>query len=108
MDDRNTSARAFLFSPGGRQFLEREYSTRARSTHEIADERKTYHKLVLQALQHHKIHVRTRSEAQTKALASGRATHPTKDTTRPTDTCERISQTLITQRNNAPCPTPKT
>ena len=97
MDTRNLSARLFLFSSEGKVFLEREYTQNQRSTHELAEERKTYHKLVLQALRHHRIVVRDRGEAQSSALVTGRAPHPTAGKQRPKVTRDRIRQSLLTK-----------
>lgn len=94
MDNQNTPARQLLFGPNGKEYLQREYVTNERSTHEIAEQMKTYHKLVRRALQHHQIGIRNRSEAQSSALTTGRAPHPTKGKSRPEVTRERIRQKL--------------
>lgn len=94
MDNQNAPARQLLFGPEGKAYLEREYVALQRSTHEIAERMRTYHKLVRRALEHHKIGIRSRGEAQSSALSTGRAPHPTKGKPRPAAHRERISQSL--------------
>lgn len=68
----------FLSSEQGREYLLQEYVSKERSTYEIAEEQKTYPNFIRRMLKFHKIKLRNKSEAQKKALKTGRHTHPTK------------------------------
>lgn len=94
----------FLYTAEGKEFLEREYRDKKRTPRDLAESLsnsgfKTYHKLVVRALEHHEIPVRDKSEAQAEALKAERAKHPTKGKPRDQDTREQISKTLKGTKN---------
>lgn len=60
------------------EFLQKNYVELQKSTYEIAEEAKTYPNKIRRALVAYGIPVRDKSEAQVKALATGRTEHPTK------------------------------
>lgn len=63
-----------------------------KSTHEIAESLGTYTNKVRRVLTKHGVKIRGRADAQSIALKSGRAKHPTKGTTRPESVKEKISE----------------
>lgn len=94
----------FLYTAEGKDFLEREYRDKKRTPRDLAESLsnsgiKTYHKLVVRALEHHSIPIRDKSQAQAEALASERAIHPTKGKPRNPSTKEQISKTLKGNKN---------
>lgn len=72
------TAKSFLWSKKGKEFLNREYNKSSRSTYSIAQELKTYPNMIRRALIHHGYELKSKSEAQAAALQSGRHDHPTK------------------------------
>jgi very-short-patch-repair endonuclease len=65
-----------------------------RSTYDIAEELKTYPNKIRRILINEGEPVRTKSEAQKQALASGRHKHPTKGKQRPLSTKDKISEKM--------------
>jgi len=70
--------RHFLFTQEGKKFLHEQYILKERSTYEIAEQLEVYPNMVRRALQSHKFPIRSKSEAQSVALKTGRHKHPTK------------------------------
>lgn len=83
----------FLLTSEGKKYLDDQYIKAERSTHDIAEELGTNPNKIRRALMHHNLPLRTRSDAQKKALEHGRHNHPTKDTKRDKVTKQRISAT---------------
>jgi len=63
------------------------------STYAIADKLGTYPNKIRRILQKRNIECRSKSEAQSNALATGRSSHPTEGTTRSEETKIKISET---------------
>lgn len=83
-----------LLSPEGKDFLDEQYNKKERSTYSIADELGTYPNKIRRALVFHGYELRDKSNAQKKALKSGRHKHPTKDTKRPISTKNKIGNQM--------------
>lgn len=75
-------------------YLHAEYIEKGRSTYDIAQELGTYPNKVRRALIHHGIPIRDKGEAQSLALASGRGTHPTEGTERPSEVKNAIAASV--------------
>lgn len=82
----------FLYTRSGKKYLERHYNELGESTHVIANLQSTYPNEVVRALKFHDIELRTKSEAQKKAMATGRNRHPTEGSQRPQETRNRIGE----------------
>lgn len=80
----------WLYTEAGKKFLE-EKTAEKLSTYQIAEEAKTYANLVNRAMQHHGIARATASEAQKKALETGRTKHPTAGKKRSQETKTKIA-----------------
>ncbi len=92
----------FLYSAEGKDILNREYVNAGHPTRivaEILSSRgiETYHTLVRRALRFHSLPIRNHASAQSEALKSDRAAHPTKGTTRPDSIKSQISSKLKTR-----------
>ena len=66
------------FAQKHKEFLIEQYITKKRSTYEIAQSLSTYPNKIRRALKALGIDLRTKSEAQTVAISTGRHEHPTK------------------------------
>ena len=66
------------FAQKHKEFLIEQYITKQRSTYEIAQSLSTYPNKIRRALKTLGIDLRTKSEAQTVAISTGRHEHPTK------------------------------
>lgn len=77
-----------------REYIDREYNKKQRSTHEIAADCNTYPNKVRRAIIKFGFLLRDRSEAQSAALKTGRHSHPTKGTKRPEKVKKKISDSL--------------
>jgi len=66
------------FAQKHKEFLIEQYITKQRSTYEIAQSLETYPNKIRRALNALGIDLRTKSEAQTVAISTGRHEHPTK------------------------------
>lgn len=84
----------FLLTAEGKAYLLLNFSEKNKSTYEIAEELDTYPNKVRRALKAHNIPVKNRSEAQSAALSTGRAKHPTEGTERPFTVRNKIGDTL--------------
>ncbi|MAF24225.1 hypothetical protein CL634_01360 [bacterium] len=67
------------------------YSNHLWSTYQIAEKLGTYPNKIRRLLKKHGIDLRTSSDAQKNALGTGRASHPTKGTSRSEETKQKIS-----------------
>lgn len=76
------------------EFLYKQYIELEKSTYEIAEISKTYPNKVRRALVSYGIPLRDKSEAQSKALATGRTTHPTKGKKLEEETKIKISNSM--------------
>jgi len=79
------------FAEKHREYLLNAYSVDNLSTKQIAEELDTYPNQIRRSLKFLGVTIRTKSEAQKLALASGRHTHPTKGKTRSDETKAKIS-----------------
>jgi hypothetical protein len=86
---------SWLLSEQGKEWLEKEYVRKERSTYDLAYEKQTYAKAISRALHHHGLPVRDKSDAQIAALANGRHPHPTQGHHRPPEVRDRISRALL-------------
>ena len=75
-------------------FLYKQYVEMEKSTYEIAEMSKTYPNKIRRALVSFGIPLRDKSEAQVKALATGRTTHPTKGKKLEEQTKNKISDSM--------------
>ena len=82
----------WLFTIKGKVYLLDKYLREERSTYDIARALNTYANLVRRALLAHGMSLRDRSEAQQKALESGRGKNPTEGQARPENTRRRIAE----------------
>jgi hypothetical protein len=83
--------RNFLYSPQGKEYLDREYNGAQKSVREIADALGTHAMAVVRAMDAHGLARRDRAEAQKTALQKGRAEPPTRGP-RPPKTRKAISE----------------
>ena len=66
------------FAQKHKEFLIEQYITKQKSTYEIAQELSTYPNKIRRALKSLGVDLRTKSQAQTVAISTGRHEHPTK------------------------------
>ena len=66
------------FAQKHKEFLIAQYITKQKSTYEIAQELSTYPNKIRRALKSLGVDLRTKSQAQTVAISTGRHEHPTK------------------------------
>jgi very-short-patch-repair endonuclease len=90
----------FLFGPDGQQLLQREYVENGRSTTALSKELGVYPNLIVRALHHHNITIRTKGEAQALALESGRRVHPTKGKPLSSETKSKIGDKVSQAYSN--------
>lgn len=85
---------SWLFSESGREFLQKEYVEKGRSTRTIAMEQNTYPNKVIRALKLHGMPVRGRSEARKVGLAQGHIEPPMLGKTHPQQVRDKIANSL--------------
>ncbi len=81
-------------------YWEDQYHTQNKSLAMLAEENNTYVNKIRRILIGLGIRLKTKSEAQSSALALGRHSHPTKGKERPVEVKERIGNTLADQWKN--------
>jgi len=77
-----------------------EYELKNKSFREIAEQNNTYANKIRRDAIKYKITIRDKSEAQKKALSSGRAEHPTKGKERPQEIKDKIGYGVMTSWEN--------
>jgi hypothetical protein len=77
-----------------KEYLEKEYVEKLRSFTDIAKELGTYTNRVVREAKKHGIAIRSKSEAQSAALKTGRHAHPTKGKKRTEETKVKISNSV--------------
>lgn len=78
-----------------KKWLYTQYITKKRSTHDIAEEVGTYANKIRRELKKFGIPLRSKSEAQKAALATGRSEHPTEGKERSEETRIKISEKMV-------------
>jgi very-short-patch-repair endonuclease len=78
-----------------KKMLIKEYENNKKSFQEIAQSYATYANKIRRDAIKLKIKIRDKSEAQKNALAEGKTKHPTKGTTRPNTTKEKIGNSVL-------------
>ena len=81
-------------------FVIKQYTKDDKSTHEIAKSLNTYPNKIRRILKKHGVSLRSKGEAQSVALKSGRATHPTKGKERTDEEKLKISQQMASRWEN--------
>ena len=81
-------------------FVVKQYTKNDKSTHEIAKDLNTYPNKIRRILNKHGVSLRSKAQAQSIALQSGRATHPTQGKERTDDEKLQISQKMASHWEN--------